>query len=176
MNAREADLQDRIQAWLGTAMMVTASLFAVLIFCDRMKMPLFAMPAAWYSSRNIHLVLCGAMFIAAAVLLKSPGAPRHDRNGRPLFRTCRLYTRAECHLCEEAFSTLMQFQDALPNIDVVDIDADPQLIRQFGESVPVVEIDGRVRFRGAVRPALLQRLIDAAELREEQEAEALAGV
>lgn len=59
----------------------------------------------------------------------------------------------------------MKFQDALPPIEIVDIDNDPLLIRQFGESVPVVEIDGQVRFRGAVNPVLFQRLIDAAELR-----------
>jgi predicted thioredoxin/glutaredoxin len=59
----------------------------------------------------------------------------------------------------------MRFQDALPPIEIVDIDNDPLLIRQFGESVPVVEIDGQVRFRGAVDPVLFQRLIDAAELR-----------
>ena len=62
----------------------------------------------------------------------------------------------------------MTFQYALPPIEIVDIDDDPQLIRQFGESVPVVEINGRVRFRGAVQPALLRRMIDAAELRQER--------
>jgi len=31
-----------------------------------------------------------------------------------------------------------------------------------------VEINGRVRFRGAVQPALLRRMIDAAELRQER--------
>jgi hypothetical protein len=48
---------------------------------------------------------------------------------------------------------------------VVNIDDDPQLVRQFGESIPVIEIDGRVRFRGRVDWRLLQRMIDAAELR-----------
>jgi hypothetical protein len=47
----------------------------------------------------------------------------------------------------------------------VDIEGDPQLVRQFGESIPVVEIDGRVRFRGRIDWRLLQRMIDAAELR-----------
>lgn len=172
MNSREAELQDRVQAWLGTGTMILASLFAVLIFCDRTNMPLFNMPSFWFRSRGVHLVLCGGMFLMAAILLKSPGAPRDDRNGRPLFRSCRFYTRANCHLCDEALGILTQFQDALPTIEIIDIDEDAQLVRQFGESVPVVEIDGRVRFRGAVNPKLLQRLIDAAELREEQIEEA----
>ena len=52
----------------------------------------------------------------------------------------------------------------MPPIEVVDIDEDPELVRQFGESIPVVEIDGRVRFRGSVSAELLGRLIEAAEL------------
>ena len=143
MNAREAELQDRVQAWLGTGTMILASLFAVLIFCDRTNMPLFSMPSFWFKSRGVHLVLCGGMFLMAAILLKSPGAPRDDRNGRPLFRSCRFYTRANCHLCDDALGILTQFQDALPTIEIIDIDEDAQLVRQFGESVPVVEIDGR---------------------------------
>ena len=41
----------------------------------------------------------------------------------------------------------------------VDVDADPQLRERFNECVPVVEIDGRIRFRGRVNPRLLRRLI-----------------
>ncbi len=42
---------------------------------------------------------------------------------------------------------------------VVDIDADPILRDRFDTCVPVVEIDGRVRFRGRVEPRLLRRII-----------------
>ena len=45
--SREHEINDRFQAWLGTAMMFTASVFAVLIFCDRMEMRLISMPAVW---------------------------------------------------------------------------------------------------------------------------------
>jgi hypothetical protein len=165
MNPREYEFSDRVQAWLGTAMMLMASFFAVLIFCDRMEMEMFSLPVVWYSTRHLHLIFCGSMFISAAVLLKSPPL-RSRRDGRPLFGSCRLLTRKECHLCEDALATLLRFQDALPSIEIVEIDNDPRLVRQFGESVPVVEIDGRVRFRGAVQPVLLRRLIDAAERRE----------
>jgi hypothetical protein len=106
------------------------------------------------------------MFLTAAMLLKSPVPDRlAERQGRPLFTSCRLLTRRDCKLCDEALETLLHFQHALPSIDVVDIDGDPQLVRQFGESIPVVEIDGRVRFRGRIDWRLLQRMIDAAELR-----------
>ncbi len=166
MTTTSAETQHRIQGWIGTAVMTAASILAVLIFCDRTGVTVFDMPRIWHASRGIHLLLCGAMFLTAAILLKAPVPDRIvEREGRPLFKSCRLLTRRECRLCDEALQTLLQFQHALPAIDVVDIDGDPQLIRQFGESIPVVEIDGRVRFRGRVDWRLLQRMIEAAELR-----------
>jgi hypothetical protein len=44
---------------------------------------------------------------------------------------------------------------------VVDIDQDPSLQAIYNEWVPVVEINGRVRFRGHVDPVLLRRVIIA---------------
>ncbi|MFM7055317.1 MAG: glutaredoxin family protein [Planctomycetota bacterium] len=166
MTTTGAETQHRIQGWIGTAIMLAASVLAVLIFCDRTGVTVFNLPRIWFASRGIHLLLCGAMFLTAAMLLKSPVPDRLvEREGRPLFKSCRLLTRRECKLCDEALHTLLQFQHALPSIDVVDIDGDPQLMRQFGESIPVIEIDGRVRFRGRIDWRLLQRMIEAAELR-----------
>lgn len=68
-----------------------------------------------------------------------------------------LYTRAGCHLCDEAHDLLMQ-HGLRPKL--VDIDADPSLVERFGQCVPVVEIDGKIRFRGRVSPVLLRRLIE----------------
>lgn len=42
---------------------------------------------------------------------------------------------------------------------LVDIDHDPNLRERFDTCVPVVEIDGQIRFRGRVEPTLLQRII-----------------
>jgi hypothetical protein len=42
---------------------------------------------------------------------------------------------------------------------LVDIDADPKLLAGFDTCVPVVEIDGKVRFRGRVDPILLRRIL-----------------
>lgn len=41
-----------------------------------------------------------------------------------------------------------------------DIDADPALRDRFDTCVPVVEIDGKIRFRGRVDPILLRRLLN----------------
>jgi glutaredoxin len=66
-----------------------------------------------------------------------------------------LYSREGCHLCDDAQSLLLEHG---LQARVVDIDADPTLREQFNECVPVVEIDGKVRFRGRVDPILLRRL------------------
>jgi glutaredoxin len=68
-----------------------------------------------------------------------------------------LYTRAGCHLCEDA-RRVLEAHGLVPMC--VDIDADSELCKRFGTCVPVVEIDGRVRFRGRIEPMLLRRLLD----------------
>jgi glutaredoxin len=67
-----------------------------------------------------------------------------------------LYTRAGCHLCDDALALLIAH--GLEPISI-DIDADPALCERFNECVPVVEIDGKIRFRGHVDPVLLRRLL-----------------
>lgn len=67
-----------------------------------------------------------------------------------------VYTRAGCHLCEEAHEMLREFGIAPA---LVDTDADPSLRERFDTCVPVVEIDGRIRFRGRVDRILLRRIL-----------------
>jgi len=50
-----------------------------------------------------------------------------------------LYTRAGCHLCDDAMRVLVEHGLV---IESVDIDADPALRERFDTWVPVVEIDG----------------------------------
>jgi len=67
-----------------------------------------------------------------------------------------LYTRSGCHLCEDAHRLLADY-GLTP--EAVDVDGDPALRARFNECVPVVEIDGKIRFRGRVDEVLLRRLI-----------------
>jgi len=67
-----------------------------------------------------------------------------------------LYTRAGCHLCNDALAELRR-QGVEPQL--VDIDRDPTLAQRYNECVPVVVIDGRERFRGIVDARLLRRLL-----------------
>jgi glutaredoxin len=76
-----------------------------------------------------------------------------DENRTPLVV---LYTRDGCHLCDDAEQVLLE-HGLIPTL--VDIDADETLKSCFDTEVPVVEIDGQVRFRGRVDPMLLRRLL-----------------
>ena len=67
-----------------------------------------------------------------------------------------VYTRKGCHLCDEAINLLRQY-GLRP--DMVDIDTDGQLTELYDHCVPVVEMDGKVRFRGRVNKVLLERLL-----------------
>ena len=67
-----------------------------------------------------------------------------------------LYTRAGCHLCEDAKAVLCA-HGLQPR--EVDIDEDAELRQRYSDCVPVVVIDGKERFRGRVDPRLLRRLL-----------------
>jgi hypothetical protein len=72
-----------------------------------------------------------------------------------------MYTRQGCHLCEEAWRCLQEQQGRYYfTLEQRDVDADPALAAEFGEWVPVVAVNGAVRFRGGVNPVLLRRLLD----------------
>jgi predicted thioredoxin/glutaredoxin len=74
-----------------------------------------------------------------------------------------LYTRSGCHLCEVA-EEVLRAHGLAP--EIVDIDVDPDLRTRFDTCVPVVEIDGRVRFRGRVDPELLRRILKSLGLED----------
>ena len=67
-----------------------------------------------------------------------------------------LYTRKSCQLCDEAKETLDMYGFS---IEEIDIDQRPELLERYNTCVPVVEINGKVRFRGKVNEVLLLRLI-----------------
>jgi hypothetical protein len=55
-------------------------------------------------------------------------------------------TREGCGLCDEMLSGLAELErtQSLPPVTVVDVDSDPDLVRQFGLKVPVLLLDGSV--------------------------------
>lgn len=73
-----------------------------------------------------------------------------------------LYTRAGCHLCDDAWALLEKEREVYGfQLKACDIDDDPALEAQYGLCVPVVTVDGKVRFHGRVNGVLLRRLLQA---------------
>jgi glutaredoxin len=75
--------------------------------------------------------------------------------------TVTLYTRAQCCCCRSALETLQEYQDqhgfVLEEVDA----SDPSLVERIGPTVPVIAVDGKVRFRGEVNRVLFERLLEA---------------
>lgn len=123
------------------------------------------MPRSWYSNRMLWWTL-GMAGVLAGIATQWPQNLQVLRtNWRPSepglrFMEVVVYTRVECHLCEEAIAILAEYQRWLPRTKEVDIDTDPELVAKYGTCVPVVMCDGKVRFRGRISPVLLQRLIE----------------
>lgn len=67
-----------------------------------------------------------------------------------------LYTREGCCLCDEAVALLARYW-IRPQL--IDIDLNSELREKFTNCVPVLEIDGKVRFRGRINEVLLKRLL-----------------
>jgi glutaredoxin len=155
---------DRVNMIMGTMLMVTGSSLAVLIFADRTGSPVDGLPAVWYSTRDFHIIICLMIFGLAAVLLKLPSsnAASASTGARP-FRSIRFFTRSNCELCDRALGTLHDYASVIGEFEIIDIDASPEYHEQFSDCVPVLEIDGKVRFRGGIKPELLSRLIDATD-------------
>ena len=74
-----------------------------------------------------------------------------------------LYTRAGCHLCDEARDVLLAERARTPfTLEEVDIETDDELVREYGVRIPVVAIDGQERFEVRVDPGELATIARAA--------------
>lgn len=72
-----------------------------------------------------------------------------------------LYTRADCHLCEEAKALLKPLLEEFGlTLIEVDVDTDPELAKRFGEEVPVIFLDGRKIAKHRVDPKQLRRRLE----------------
>jgi glutaredoxin-like protein DUF836 len=57
-----------------------------------------------------------------------------------------VYSRPECHLCEEAIAALIALHGEGYRFELreIDIESDELLLRRYLERIPVVEVDGVV--------------------------------
>jgi len=79
-----------------------------------------------------------------------------------------LYTRAGCHLCEQAEADLKSLQEVVPHkLVLIDIDSDPALQSVYALEIPVVEV-GPYRLKAPFTRQELQTTIAAATDRKSQ--------
>jgi glutaredoxin len=129
----------------------------------------FSMPGVWNSQRTMCLLVAiGLSALGLFVLANGPRGEDDERRGsawRPTrsgrrFRSLIVYSREGCHLCDEAAELLHGYSAYLPVVQEIDIDTEPALQSRFDIEIPVVEFDGKVRFKGRVSEVLLRRLIE----------------
>ncbi len=71
-----------------------------------------------------------------------------------------LYTRADCHLCDEARALLDKLAGSLGfAVQAVDIDADPELRSRYRYAVPVIAVETEEIARAPVRAAALEAVL-----------------
>jgi len=117
--------------------------------------------------------------MAGIVALRCPGSHREGSKRRglamlsflrrlighksaPVTIQVRLYTKAGCHLCDRAREQLSEALKGYDHlVEEVDIDSDAELARRYGDRVPVIVINGKVRFWGNINGILLRRQLRA---------------
>ena len=55
-----------------------------------------------------------------------------------------VYSRAGCHLCEQLIEELLPLVRGRWQIEVIDIDVNAELVSDYNDRVPVLEVDGKV--------------------------------
>lgn len=71
-----------------------------------------------------------------------------------------LYTRAGCHLCDDARAVLLSERARTPfELEEVDIETSDALVAEYGVRIPVVALDGVEVFEYTVDPAALAAML-----------------
>jgi len=72
-----------------------------------------------------------------------------------------LYGKPGCCLCDDAKETIAAVRDHHSfELREVDVSLDPGLHREYGERIPVLEVDGEEAFELRIDPLELGRLLD----------------
>lgn len=126
------------------------------------RMP--GLPSFWYANQPTWIAVGILLLVLGWNALwgarrSSPQRWQPTRPGRR-FRSATVYVGDGCHLCEEATALLAEYHQWLPPIEQIDIRSNPQLTTEFGTCIPVIALDGKVRFRGKIQEELLRRLIE----------------
>jgi glutaredoxin len=73
-----------------------------------------------------------------------------------------VYSKPDCHLCEDAMGTLRALQQELAfELRELDISGDDRLLRAYFERIPVIELDGEELSEYFVHEALLRERLES---------------
>lgn len=80
--------------------------------------------------------------------------------------TITVYTREDCHLCEDAIETIRDVVDATDtdiDITLIDIDTTSELRDNYGERVPYVFVNDRPQFKYHVNENELRQCLSGTD-------------
>jgi glutaredoxin len=73
-----------------------------------------------------------------------------------------IYTRKECHLCDDAKAILQRFSAQYPlEIEEIDIDNDVEALQKYSDEVPVVFLEDQKLFKYKIDEIRLRRALDS---------------
>ncbi len=155
---------------LASAMVSFGTVAIVVIATPKLRN---AVPVGWFQNAiplwmMISLAITGAGLWILREISREELRPSSARGNTQRFQSGVFYTRQDCPLCDEAYALLLDYEEELPPLQLVDIDANPELVEKYGTWVPVLEIDGRERFRGRISEILLRRLLRGTERFEDE--------
>ncbi|PIQ95322.1 MAG: thioredoxin family protein [Nitrospinae bacterium CG11_big_fil_rev_8_21_14_0_20_56_8] len=79
----------------------------------------------------------------------------------PLPISIEILTRKDCSLCETAKEVIDKvIRDYFVTLKMTDIESSPELLKEFGEKIPVVRIEGETSFVYKVHPTTLRNKLD----------------
>ena len=71
-----------------------------------------------------------------------------------------LYSRPDCHLCDEMKAVIERVAASLPlSLQVIDISKNAELERQYGLEIPVLLVEGKKAAKYRVAEGQLERLL-----------------
>ncbi len=75
-----------------------------------------------------------------------------------------ILSKPDCHLCDEAKQTIERVTKRLPiEIEVINIEKDPELFNQYRYDIPVIFLEERKIFKHRVDEQKLKKILDISD-------------
>jgi glutaredoxin len=76
----------------------------------------------------------------------------------------RIYSKPDCHLCDEAKETIQRVTKRLPiEIEIINIEKDAELQNQYRYDIPVIFLDDRKIFKHRVDEEKLKQILGVSD-------------